>query len=406
MIPVRFMKLIFALPVILLPVRSAIAQIAPARVMKIHHRAYVIDTHTDTPMELINGQFDPSRHHEAPASRVDFPRLREGDVDAIFFALYTGQRERTPENYEHAYQLANQMLDSTLVAVRRNLQTVRIATSTKAIINASKHNKTAICLGMENGFPLARDLSRVKEFYQKGVRYITLCHSSNNDICDSSTDPDGPEHSGLSSFGREVTAEMNRVGMIIDVSHISDKSFFDVLEVSKAPVIASHSSVRSLCNHPRNLSDNMIRALAEHGGVIQICILGSYIVPEDTTSEHHIKHEELRRKYNNWQYKDDDERRVAWRAWDSINKYYPPVLPTIVQAVDHIDHVVKLVGIDHVGIGSDFDGGGGLADCEDVADFPKITAELIKRGYTKKDIAKIWGGNFLRVFRSVEKFVN
>jgi len=388
---------------IAIPVRFACAQNTPARIQEIHHKAYVIDTHTDTPMELVDGHFNVAERHQAPESRIDIPRLREGDVDAVFFALFTSQRERTPENYEQAYQLANRMLDSTLAAVNRNNQTVRIATNAKAIITVSRHKKTAICLGMENGFPLAKDVSRVKEFYDKGVRYITLCHTSNNDICDSSTDPKGAENNGLSSFGREVVAEMNRLGMIIDVSHISDKSFFDVLEVSKAPVIESHSSVRSLCDHPRNLNDEMIKALAKNGGVIQICILGDYITPEDTTSDHYHKMKELRLQYNNWQYKNDDERRQAWRAHDSINKYFPQVLPTIAQAVDHIDYVVKLVGIDYVGIGSDFDGGGGLADCADVADFPKITAELVKRGYSQKDIAKIWGGNFLRVFKAVEK---
>jgi membrane dipeptidase len=372
-------------------------------IQKIHHRAIVIDTHTDTPMNLINGQFNLAERHDPPDSRVDFPRLREGDVDAVFFALYTGQRDRTTENYEQAYRLANNMLDSTLAATGRNRETTGIATGTEEIVELSKQNKTAVCLGMENGFPLARDIARVKEFYEKGVRYITLCHTSNNDICDSSTDPIGAENNGLSGFGREVVAEMNRLGMIVDVSHISDKALLDVLEVSKAPVIASHSSVRSLCDHPRNLSDDLIKALAMNGGVIQICILGAYIVPEDTTSENFRKMEELRVKYNNWQYKDDVERKAAWGAWDSINKYYPPVLPTIAQAVDHIDHVVKLVGIEYVGIGSDFDGGGGLSDCADVADFPRITAELVKRGYSRKDIARIWGGNFLRVFKDVER---
>jgi membrane dipeptidase len=147
----------------------------------------------------------------------------------------------------------------------------------------------------------------------------------------------------------------------------------------------------------------MIKALAKNGGVIQICILGAYIVPEDTTSENYCKLEELRLKYNNWQYRNDDERKAAWHAYDSIETFFPPVLPTIAQAVDHIDHVVKLAGIDYAGIGSDFDGGGGLADCMDVADFPKITAEMIKRGYSREEIDKIWGGNFLRVFREVEK---
>ena len=389
--------------IIVASIGSSYPQNTPERIRKVHHKAYVIDTHTDTPMKLVEGGFNPAERHEAPDSRVDFPRLREGDVDAIFFALFTGQRERTPVNYDKAYESARNILDSTLVAVSRNKQIVAMAVSAKDIIKSSRNNQTAICLGMENGFPLAKDISRINEFYRLGVRYITLCHSANNDICDSSSDPKGSENNGLSAFGRDVVAEMNRLGMIVDVSHISDKSFYDILAVSKAPVMASHSSVRSLCDQPRNLSDDMIKALAKNGGVIQICILGGYILPEDTTSENYLKRKELRLKYNNYQYKNDEERKAAWNTRDSINKYYPPVLPTIAQAVDHIDYVVKLVGIDYVGIGSDFDGGGGLADCASVADYPKITAELLNRGYSEKDIAKIWGGNFLRVFRAVEK---
>jgi membrane dipeptidase len=394
--------LVFLL-IISVSVRCSFAQTTPERIRQIHHKAFVIDTHTDTPMKLVNGDFNLAEKHVSGVSKVDFPRLREGDVDAVFFALFTSQHERIPANYDHAYQLANRMLDSTLASVQRNSLTVAIATGANDIITISKLDKTAICLGIENGFPLAKDIARVKEFYDRGVRYITLCHTANNDICDSSTDKKGAEYNGLSSFGREVVSEMNRLGMIVDVSHISDSSFYDVLNISKAPVIASHSSVRTLCDHPRNLSDEMIKALAENGGVIQICILGSYIVPEDTTSENYRKVEELRIKYNNWNYRNDDERKAAWREWDSIDLQYPPFLPTIAQAVDHIDYVVRLAGIDHVGIGSDFDGGGGLADCVDVADFPKITAELVKRGYSKREIAKIWGGNFLRVFREVEK---
>jgi len=197
---------------------------------------------------------------------------------------------------------------------------------------------------------------------------------------------------------------MNRLGMLIDVSHISDKSFFDVMKVSKTPVIASHSSVRSICNHLRNMSDKMIKQLAKYGGVIQICILGAYIEEEDTTSINYIKQEELRKKYNNFNYKNEDERKAAWKEWDQINNDSPPVLPNIAKAVDHIDYIVNMVGIDYVGIGSDFDGGGGLSDCQDVGDFPKITEELLTRGYSKEDIYKIWGGNFLRVFKEVENF--
>ncbi len=258
-------------------------------------------------------------------------------------------------------------------------------------------------MGMENGFPLNKDLQRVEEFYNRGIRYITLAHTKNNDICDSSTDENGAEHNGLSEYGVEVVKEMNRLGMLIDVSHISDQAFYDVIEQSEAPVFASHSSVRSLCNHPRNLDDEMIKTLANNGGVIQICIYGSYIQDDDTTSLNYVKKEELRSKYNDFHFDSDEQRKQAWAQWDEIDELYPALLPGIAEAVDHIDYVVNLVGIDYVGIGSDFDGGGGLADCKDVADFPKITQELVKRGYSEADIAKIWGGNFLRVFKKVEE---
>jgi membrane dipeptidase len=371
-------------------------------VEKTHSRAMVIDTHTDTPMLMVNKGLDLSERHSSPDSRVDFPRLQEGGVDAIFFALFTGQKERVPENYDAVYNLSRQMIDSTRANVSRNSDMVSLATSSSVIEEISKQGKTAICLGMENGFPIAKDLNRVDEFYNLGVRYITLCHSSNNDICDSSTDPVGPEHNGVSEFGKEVIARMNQLGMIIDVSHISDDAFYDVIELSKAPVIASHSSVRSICGHPRNMSDEMIKKLAENGGVIQICILGNYISDADTTSMNYNKKQKLRLKYNNWQYKNEEERKAAWAEYDAINREYPPVLPTVADAVDHIDYVVDLVGVDYAGIGSDFDGGGGLADCRDVSDFPEITRELVKRGYTSEEIEKIWGGNFLRVYKAVE----
>jgi membrane dipeptidase len=370
---------------------------------KNHTKALIIDTHTDTPMQMVHQPFDIGKRYDAKNSKVDFPRLREGGVDAVFFALFTSQGDLDEAGYKKVYNLSYQMLDSTLAALKKYPQYAELATSSNDVLRISKRDKTAIYIGMENGYPLAKDISRVKEFYDKGVRYITLSHSKNNDICDSSTDSDGPLHNGLSAFGKEVVMQMNQLGMMVDVSHISDKAFYDVLELSRAPVIASHSSVRSICSHPRNMSDDMIRKLAQKGGVIQICILGDYIRNADSTSAHYIKMEELRKKYRNFKYANDDERKAAWAEWDSINANFPPVLPPIAEAVDHIDYVVKLVGIDHVGIGSDFDGGGGLSDCEDVAAFPKITEELVKRGYSQKEIDKIWGGNFLRVFKQVEK---
>jgi membrane dipeptidase len=394
-------KILATLSFILLILFACLPQAPDAN--KIHQQAITVDTHVDTPMRFLRDTFDISKKHTAPSSRVDLPRMQQGGLDAIFFAIFTGQRERTEENNTLAYQMAHQMIDSTQKAVNAYPELAELAQTAEDAIRMEQEGKRAIFLGMENGFPLNTNISRVEEFYKRGVRYITLCHTQNNDICDSSTDFNGPEHNGLSIFGKEVIKEMNRLGMLIDVSHISDKAFYDVIDQSRVPVIASHSSVRSVCNHPRNMDDQMIKTLAANGGVIQICILGAYIQPEDTTSLNYLKKEELRLKYNNWNYSSDEERKQAWTEWRAINENYPPVLPAIADAVDHIDYVVKLVGIDYVGIGSDFDGGGGLSDCTDVSDFPKITAELVKRGYTESDIAKIWGGNFLRVFKQVEE---
>jgi len=330
--------------------------------------------------------------------------MKEGGLDAIFFAAYTGQKNRTAQNYGEAYKIANEMIDTTKSAVKKYHDLAEMAYTADDAARIEKEGKRAIYIGMENGFPLDKEIRRVEEFYQKGVRYITLCHSFNNDICDSSTDPKGPEHDGLSPFGVEVVKEMNRLGMIVDVSHISDKSFYDVLRVSKAPVIASHSSVRAIARHKRNMSDEMIKALAVKGGVIQICLVDEYIKNADTTSESYRKMDELRKNYYpRWDSLTDDEKAEFRRKRNALEAEYPSMLPTVKECVNHIDHVVKLVGVDYVGIGSDFDGGGGLADCRDVSKFPNITRELLKRGYSEEDIYKIWGGNFFRVFRKIEE---
>ncbi len=383
---------------------SAKAQKSEKEVRAIHEKALTVDTHCDTPMALLNEGFDVGKKNSAPQSRVDFPRMKEGGLDAIFFAAFTSQRDRTPENTEAAYQLANQMIDSTYAVCKRYNNLAEIATKAEDAKRIEAEGKRAIYIGMENGFPLGTDINRVKEFYDRGVRYITLCHSSNNDVCDSSTDKKGPEHNGLSSFGKKVVKEMNELGIMVDVSHISDKSFFDVVKLSKAPIIASHSSVRAIAHHNRNMTDEMIKALAKKGGVIQICLLDDYVKDPDTTSVRYQKEQEYRKIFSTtFDSMSDDEKVEIRKQWRELGDKYPKPLPTVADYVDHIDYVKNLVGIDYVGIGSDFDGGGGLADCEDVSQMPNITAEMVKRGYTDEEIAKVWGGNFFRVFAEVEK---
>ncbi len=374
------------------------------KTMKLHSKVLTIDTHCDTPMAMLDDNFDIGVRNSPPQSRVDFPRMKEGGLDAMFFAAFTSQRERTAGNTENAYKMANQMIDATYEACNKYSEMAEVATNSADALRLEKLGKRAIYIGMENGFPIGTDINRIKEFYDRGVRYITLCHSSNNDICDSSTDKKGAEHNGLSKFGEEVVKKMNDYGMLIDVSHISDKSFYDVIKLSEAPVIASHSSVRSIARHNRNMTDDMIKTLAKNGGVIQICLLDDYIKDPDTTSVYYQKRKELNLVYDTkYDSMTDEQKKELRDEWRSLKEKYPKTLPTVSDCVDHIDYVKNLVGIDYVGIGSDFDGGGGLDGCADVSEFPNITAEMLKRGYTEDEIRKVWGGNFFRVFKAVEK---
>jgi membrane dipeptidase len=379
-------------------------EVSDKRVAEVHQRALTVDTHVDTPMALLNKGFDVGRRNNAPDSRVDFIRMKEGGLDAIFFAAFTSQRELTFENTEAAYRLAHQMIDSTYAVCSKYNHMAEIALTSTDAERLKVKGKSAVYIGMENGFPLGTDLNRVKEFYDRGVRYITLSHSRHNEICDSSSDQKEPLHNGLSSFGKEVVAEMNRLGIMVDVSHVSDKSFYDIISLSSAPVIASHSSVRAIARHHRNMNDDMIRALAKNGGVIQICLLDDYVKDPDPTSLHFQKKQELRKIYNSsFESMTEQEKQDFRNAWSDVDRKFPKKLPSVRDLVDHIDHVKKLVGIDYVGIGSDFDGGGGLADCQDVSQFPNITREMLARGYTEEEIIKVWGGNFFRVFGQVEQ---
>ncbi|NOR76355.1 MAG: membrane dipeptidase [Draconibacterium sp.] len=389
----------------LLVVSSSFGKELDKKEKRIHEKALTVDTHCDTPMAMLNDNFDIGIRNSPPQSRVDFPRMKDGGLDAIFFAAFTGQRQRTEENTENAYKRANLMIDAVYDACNKYNEMAEVATASVDASRIEKNGKRAIYIGMENGFPIGTDIKRVSEFYDRGVRYITLCHSSNNEICDSSTDSKGAEFDGLSEFGETVVSEMNDLGMLIDVSHISDESFFDVIKQSKTPVFASHSSVRSIAHHPRNMNDKMIKALAQNGGVIQICLLSSYIKDPDTTTVRYQKEEELRVIWETeFEAMSDDEKNNLRNEWRNLDKEYPKKKATVADCVDHIDYVKNLVGIDYVGIGSDFDGGGGLDGVDDVSEMPNITKEMLARGYTKKEINKVWGGNFFRVFSEVEKF--
>jgi membrane dipeptidase len=365
------------------------------RERKIHQSMLTIDSHADTPLNIMwKGQYLSIRSDSRKGgSKIDFPRMKEGGLDGVFFAVYVGQDPRTPEGNEKARQTALTIFDSLHAVINRYPDLVQQGLIADDLRKINISGKLAIYIGIENGYVIGTDIGMLKTYYDLGARYITLCHSHNNDICDSSTDEYGPEHDGLSELGKEVVREMNKLGMMIDVSHVSDKTFYDILEISKAPVIASHSSARALCNNPRNLDDEMLLALADNDGVIQVCTVSEYLKEIPVYPSRDSDRQAVISKYGNFYKLPPAEQEVFLNAW----------FATVSDFVDHIDHIVQVAGIDHVGIGTDFDGGGELEGCYDVSEIENITFELLKRGYSEEDIQKIWSGNLLRVFREVER---
>ena len=373
----------------------------------IHDRALTVDTHIDTPLHMLREGWKVGERHDPSqreSGKVDLPRMAEGGLDASFFAVFVGQGERTPEGYARAKEQAMALLAAIHKMAEDYPQLVEIAVSPDDAYRIEKEGKRAAFIGMENGYPIDKDLSLLGEYYKKGIRYLTLCHTQDNDICDSSTDRQNPEDNGLSDFGKEIVAECNRLGVMVDVSHISDQSFFDVLKVTKAPVVASHSGIRAICDVERNLSDEMLKQLALNQGVIQVCFVSSYLKKEKPNPERDKALQALREKYGSRRdIKDEGTLAKMREEYAAILEKYPVERASVKDLVDHVDHVVKLIGEDYVGIGTDFDGGGEIDGCEEVSQMPRVTEELLRRGYSEEQIRKIWGGNLMRVFRRVEE---
>ena len=372
------------------------------RAARIHAAAYTVDSHTDTPLRIGRDGFDFGVRNDPKETRskIDLPRMKEGGMDGIWFAVFVGQGERTPEGNNKAQQRADDVTEVIYETVNLFPDALEIATKANDLARIAKKGKHAIFIGMENGYPLGNDINLLDNYYEKGIRYVTLVHTDNNDICDSSTDT--LEHNGISAFGKEVVARMNDLGIIVDVSHASDKSFYDAIELSRAPIMASHSCARTLCDNPRNLTDEMLLKLKENGGVIQMCILSGYVKEPAPNPGRDSARQAVRDKHGNYYDLDEAGREAFIVDWYAIDKDFPREMATVSDAVDHIDHIVELIGIDHVGIGTDFDGGGGLEDCFDVSQMGNITLELVRRGYSASEIKKIWGGNLTRVFKAVE----
>jgi membrane dipeptidase len=375
---------------------SAAQEVSP-RALKLHQRSIVVDTHIDvTQRMLFEKEFDIAKRDAK--GHVDIPRMKEGGLDAIFFSIYMAGTVTGPEAVKRSLRL----IDSVLEAVRVNPNNLVLATSAADIRKAKKQHKIAALMGMEGGHMIDDDLRLLRMYAALGVRYLTLTHGVSTNWADSSTGE--PKNNGLSDFGKDVIRELNRLGVMVDISHVSDKTFYDALEVTKAPIIASHSSCRALCDVPRNMTDDMLRALARNGGVVQINYSKGFLsqeyadVSKARRDANQSQFAEVRKLYAN----DEAKRR---EEIDRLNKEISAAMPKVSweKIIEHIDHAVKIAGIDHVGLGSDFDGTSVPEGMEDVSKLPKITEALLKKGYAEKDIEKILGGNILRVMEQVER---
>ena len=377
---------------------STSAQSVSEQAQKLQSSSIVIDTHDDTTQRLLDPKFDISIHHND--GNIDVPRLKEGGLTGIFFSIWISSKTLGPQ----AVQKALDQIDAVRETVRKDPNDLLLATSAADVREAKRQHKIAALMGVEGGHMMGNDLSVLRTFAALGIRYMTLTHMDNNEWADSSTDK--PAHNGLTDFGKDVVREMNRLGIIVDISHVSDKTFYDALETSKAPVFASHSSCRALCQAPRNMTDDMIRDLAKHGGVIQINYHVGFLSQEfrdyektHPEAEKEIKEEVAKRCGDNEACKIVAGDQVV-RDWMAAGK-----LPKVdwMAIVDHIDHAVKIAGVDHVGLGSDFDGAVMPIGMQDVTHIPQITDALLKKGYAESDIRKILGENTLRVLSETER---
>ena len=368
------------------------------RALQIHRRAIVIDTHNDVTTPMANDDFDLSGAPPVPY-RTNIERMKQGGLTAEFFSLYV-----KPWYVEHGGSARRtlDMIDSVYRAVERHPRDLMIATSVADVRRAKRQGKVAALMGIEGGHAIEDSLATLREFYRLGVRYMTLTWNNTNNWADAGRGQ--KKHNGLSPFGVEVVREMNRLGMLVDVSHVSDETMSDALDVSKAPIIASHSSARALSDVPRNIPDDLLRRIAKNGGVVQVNFYSVFVDAKTVAPQSAERDKRLKAKQDaiNEKYKNDPER-LAEES-DKLEAANPlPPLP-ISKLVDHIDHIVKVAGIDHVGIGADFDGANDMPEgAKDVSMLPNITYELLKRGYSERDIRKILGENFLRVFAEAER---
>jgi len=381
---------------------SALAQtkVDPQRVDRLLERAVVLDLHDDTTQMILDEGYDLAQRHDY--GQVDVPRMRQGHVAGVFLSIWTDAVKYTPTE---SIRRALDQIDAVKRVVARHPTELALATTADRVLAAKKRGQIAILMGVEGGHMIDSDLAILRIYYDLGVRYLTLTHTGNTPWADTSSQP--PAHNGLTDFGRQVVHEMNRLGMLVDISHVSDKTFYDALETSAAPVIASHSSSRALADVPRNMTDDMLRALAKNGGVVHINFFEGFLDRGFTNSMGAMKDAEAQQDQIEGRAPKFGDRSAVGPAVRALNAQRIARLGRVPlsRLLDHFDHAVKVAGVDHVGLGSDFDGADDQfpEGMEDISKIPNLVRGLMERGYSDEDILKILGGNTLRVMRAAER---
>ena len=376
------------------------------RAQKIHDSALIIDTHADTPQRFLDEGFDIGSTDPNDIGHISLLKARRGNLGAEFFSIWVEPETNQGHFAKHTFDL----IDSVYEQAARHPDRMMMAFSTTDIERAHREHKLAALMGIEGGHSIEADIHLLRDYYRLGVRYMTLSWSNTNEWADSSGDVNDPKiqhHNGLTDFGKQVVLEMNRLGMMVDISHVADKTFWDAIAATKAPVIASHSSARALVDAPRNMTDDMLKAVAKNGGVVQVNFFNGFIDENFRKAEEAQRPDQEAARQKHMAQMKSEGKEVSYIELDRIEREFIAKIPRppLKSLIDHIDHIAKVAGVDHVGLGSDFDGVSGATPqgIDSAADLPKITQALLDRGYSAEDIHKILGGNLMRVFREVER---
>ncbi|MEB2185311.1 dipeptidase [Xanthomonas campestris pv. campestris] len=376
-----------------------------ARASALQKRLVTLDSHLDTPANLERGDFDVMQGHAGNRlSQVDYPRMLEGALDGGFWAVYTGQGNRSAAAHLDDRDAGLQRLMKIHNLLAAQPQRFALATTPTDAARIKAAGKRVVYISMENASPLVADPSLLRFYYAQGLRLMSTVHFLNNEFADSATDPKGAEWKGLSPAGKQLVQQAQALGIVIDQSHASDAVFDQLIALSPVPIVLSHSGARAVYNHPRNIDDARLKVLAAHGGVIQVNSYGGYLIDSGASPERKAAEKALADQYGGWEHLKMSDGTALSEALKALDARYPVKRATEEDFFAHLEHVLKIAGPAHVGIGMDWDGGGGVVGLEDVSDLPRITAWLLRKGYSEPQIAGIWGGNLLRVMGQAQAY--